>query len=94
MPKPNTVPSIRNMTRLALAVAVSAASPRKRPTQIELMDPFSDWSTEEPSVGSAKAISVAKIGPVVRSRPPCGPAGGTGASDRAIGSPPLGALTR
>jgi hypothetical protein len=33
------------MTVLAIDVAVSAASPRKRPTQIEFTDPFSDCST-------------------------------------------------
>ena len=33
MPKPNTEPIRKNMMLLAFAVAVSAASPRKRPTQ-------------------------------------------------------------
>ncbi|KAK9419369.1 hypothetical protein SUNI508_14108, partial [Seiridium unicorne] len=35
-----------------------------------LIDPLSDWRTFEPSVGSAKAISVRPIGPRVRSRWP------------------------
>ena len=32
---------------LALDVAASASSPRKRPTQIALIEPFSDWRIEE-----------------------------------------------
>ena len=42
MPNPNTAENIRNMMMLALLVAASAPSPRKRPTQIELIEPFSD----------------------------------------------------
>ena len=38
MPKPNTKAISRNMTMLALEVAASASSPRKRPTQIALID--------------------------------------------------------
>ena len=57
---------------LALDVAASAFSPRKRPTQIAFTVPFSDWRIEEMSVGSAKASKVLAIGPCVRSRPPCG----------------------
>ena len=63
MPKPNTNAIRRNMTRLPLVVAASASSPRKLPTQIALTEPFSDCSTEEPSVGSAKASRVGPIGP-------------------------------
>ena len=48
---------------LALDVAASAPSPRKRPTQIALIVPFSDWRIEEASVGSAKASRVLPIGP-------------------------------
>ena len=55
---------------LALEVAASASSPRKRPTQIALIEPFSDCRIEESSVGSAKASRVGPIGPVVRSRCP------------------------
>ena len=57
---------------LALDVAASAPSPRKRPTQMALMVPFSDWRIEEASVGSANASRVLAIGPCVRSpRPVC-----------------------
>ena len=38
---------------LALDVAASAPSPRKRPTQIALTVPFSDWRIDEASVGRA-----------------------------------------
>ena len=77
MPKPNTNAISRNMTRLALEVDASAFSPRKRPTQIALIEPFSDWMIEETSVGSAKASRVVPIGPMVRSRwPGRVPAGG------------------
>ena len=41
MPKPNTAANSRNMTTLALAVAASALLPISRPTQIELIEPFS-----------------------------------------------------
>ncbi len=68
MPKPKTAPNIRNMMMLAFDVAASAASPRKCPTQIVLIDPFSDWRMLLPSVGRAKASRVPVIGPVVRSR--------------------------
>ena len=67
MPMPNTVPRIRNSTRLALEVAVSADSPRKRPTQTALIEPLSDCSTLEPSTGKANSSSVRGIGPLVRS---------------------------
>jgi hypothetical protein len=70
MPKPNTAPKVRNMMMFAFEVAASAPSPRKRPTQIALIEPFSDWRMLEPSVGSAKARSVRPICPVVRSRWP------------------------
>ena len=43
---------------LALEVAASASSPRKRPTQMALTVPFSDWRIEQASVGSAKASRV------------------------------------
>jgi len=49
------------MTRLALEVAASASSPRKRPTQIALTEPFSDWMIEETSVGMAKASRVLPV---------------------------------
>ena len=42
MPKPNTKAVSRNITMLALDVAASAPSPRKRPTQMALTVPFSD----------------------------------------------------
>lgn len=52
---------------MALEVAVSADSPRKRPTQTALIDPLSDCSTLEPSTGKANSRSVRGIGPLVRS---------------------------
>ena len=67
MPKPNTKAVSRNMTMLALDVAASAPSPRKRPTQMALTVPFSDWRIELASVGRAKASRVLAIGPCVRS---------------------------
>ena len=70
MPKPNTKAVSRNITMLALEVAASASSPMKRPTQIALMVPFSDWMIEDASVGSAKASRVLEIGPCVRSPRP------------------------
>ena len=42
MPNPKARLETRNMMMLALAVAASAASPISRPTQIELIVPFSD----------------------------------------------------
>src|SRR5206468_13120130 len=66
MPNPNTNAVSRNITMLALEVAASAPSPRRRPTQIALMVPFSDWRIELASVGSAKASRVLAIGPSVR----------------------------
>ena len=48
---------------LALDVAASAPSPRKRPTQIALTVPFSDWRIEEASVGSANSSRVAPMAP-------------------------------
>ena len=62
MPKPNTNEISRNMTILALDVAASAFSPRKRPTQIALTVPFSDWMIEEASVGSA---NLSRVGPML-----------------------------
>src|SRR4051812_10189923 len=66
IPKPNTKAVSRNITILALDVAASAPSPRKRPTQIALTVPFSDWRIDEASVGSAKASRVLPIAPSVR----------------------------
>src|SRR4051812_5092434 len=86
IPNPNTKAIRRNMTMLALEVAASASSPRKRPTQTALIDPFRDCRIEEPSVGKAKASKVGAIRPEVRSRwPACGPRGGP-AAGRAVES--------
>src|SRR3546814_6069006 len=68
MPTPNTAPIRKNMMLLAFAVAVSASSPRKRPTQIALTEPFSDCRTLPPRIGNANTNSVRPIGPRVRSR--------------------------
>ncbi|SOY58763.1 hypothetical protein CBM2585_B10029 [Cupriavidus taiwanensis] len=62
---PNTTPSRKNRMMLALEVAVSAASPRKRPTQTELMEAFSDCRMLLPSTGSENSSKVRPIGPVV-----------------------------
>src|SRR5256885_14522781 len=71
IPKPNTNEVSRNITMFELDVAASALSPRKRPTQIALIVPFSDWRIDDASVGSAKASRVGPMLPCVRS--PRGP---------------------
>lgn len=71
MPNPNTTEYMRNMMRLALAVAASACAPRKRPTQIALIDPLSDWRILDTRVGMAKSSSADAIGACVRSLAPC-----------------------
>ena len=68
MPMPNTEPIRKNMMVLALAVAVSALSPRKRPTQIALTEPLSDWAMLPARMGRANSSSEDPIGPVVRLR--------------------------
>jgi hypothetical protein len=45
MATPKAAPISRNITTFAFEVAVSAASPRYRPTQIELTEALSDCST-------------------------------------------------
>ena len=50
---------------LAFDVAVSAASPRYRPTQTELIEALSDCRMLLPSTGSENISSVRPIGPVV-----------------------------
>ena len=70
MPMPKISPISANSTLLALAVAVSAASPRWRPTQIALIEPLSDCSTLPPRMGSEKTSRVLAMGPCVRSRTP------------------------
>ncbi len=67
MPMPNTEPIRKNMMLLALAVAVSAASPRNRPTQIAFTDPLSDWAMLPARIGSANRNRLRPMGPVVRS---------------------------
>ncbi len=69
MPMPNTEPIRKNMMLLALAAAVSAFSPRKRPTQTALTEPLSDWATLPPRIGNANSSRLRPMGPVVRSRP-------------------------
>src|SRR5690606_675354 len=61
-------PSSRNMMLLALAIAPSASSPRKRPTQMALTEPLSDCSTLPPRIGRANTNRVRAIGPSVRLR--------------------------
>src|SRR5690606_2207578 len=67
MPKPKAAEETRNMMMLALAVAARASSPIRRPTQIELIVPFSDCSMFEASVGTLNISKVRMIGPCVRS---------------------------
>jgi hypothetical protein len=62
MPKPNTAAKTRNITTLALAVAASARSPSRRPTQIALIDPLSDWRILPTSVGSENSSRVLRSG--------------------------------
>src|SRR5690606_16125818 len=66
MPKPNAAPATRNMMMLALTVAASASSPIRRPTQIELIVPLSDWSMLLSSIGTLNNSSVRITGPSVR----------------------------
>src|ERR1700754_162256 len=66
MPTPYTTPRKKKRIRLALVVAVSAASPRYLPTQTELIEPLRDCSTFTPSVGKANASRVRPMGPSVR----------------------------
>ena len=65
---PNTAPISANITLLALAVAVRAASPRWPPTQMALTEPLSDCSTLPASMGRAKTSKVLAMGPLVKSR--------------------------
>src|SRR5688572_17410569 len=51
---PNDAPTSRKNTVLAFAVAVSAASPRKRPIQIEFTEALSDARTLLSRPGTAK----------------------------------------
>src|SRR5690554_7006054 len=73
MTPPHPIPTLFPTRRssdllLALVIAVSAASPRNRPIQNALTDPFSDCSTFAPRIGSANSSRVGAIGPSVRSR--------------------------
>jgi hypothetical protein len=54
---------------LALDVAASASSPSRRPTQIALIEPFSDCSTFPARIGRENISSVGAIAPSVRLRP-------------------------
>ena len=65
---PKAAPISRNITVLAFEVAVSAASPRPRPTQMEFTEPFSDCSTLANRIGSAKRNSPTRIEPSVSER--------------------------
>jgi len=65
---PKAAPISRNMTVLALEVAVSAASPRKRPTQMEFTEPFSDCRMLADRIGSAKRNRPTGIEPSVSAR--------------------------
>src|SRR5215472_13260455 len=65
---PKAAPIRRNITVLALEVAVSAASPRKRPTHTEFTEPFRDCSTLANRIGRANLYSVTGIDPSVSAR--------------------------
>ena len=67
IPKPKTKEISMNMTMLPFAVAASASSPKDRPTQMALIDPFSDCNIDDPSVGNANKSIVLAIDPWVRS---------------------------
>ena len=53
---------------LPFAVAANASSPKNRPTQTALIDPFNDCNADEPRVGNANKSIVLGIDPAVRSR--------------------------
>ncbi len=57
-----------NIKMLPFAVAASASSPKNRPTQTALIEPFNDCSADDPSVGKANRSIVLAIDPSVRSR--------------------------
>lgn len=57
-----------NIKMLPFAVAASASSPKNRPTQTALIEPFNDCSADDPSVGRANRSIVLAIDPLVRSR--------------------------
>ena len=57
-----------NIKILPFAVAASASSPKNRPTQTALIEPFNDWRADDPSVGKANSSIVLAIDPSVRSR--------------------------
>src|SRR5579863_3441679 len=62
---PKAAPISRNITVLALEVAVSAASPRKRPTQMEFTEALSDCRMLANRIGSVNLNSPRAIGPSV-----------------------------
>ena len=68
MAMPKAAPINRNMTVLAFDVAVSAASPRKRPTQMEFTEPLRDCRMFANRIGSAKRSIPPLIEPSVRER--------------------------
>ena len=56
-----------NIKMLPFAVAASASSPKNRPTQTALIEPFNDCKADEPRVGKANSSMVLAIDPWVRS---------------------------
>src|SRR5215813_4391533 len=68
---PNAAPIRRNITVLATEVAVSAASPRTRPTQIEFTEPFRDCRMLANRMGSANRTNPRLIEPSVKERGRC-----------------------
>ena len=62
MAMPKAAPISRNITVLAFEVAVSAASPRKRPTQMEFTEPFRDCRTFANRIGQRELEQTATDG--------------------------------
>src|SRR5579859_1714351 len=85
MAMPNAAPMSRNMTVLAFEVAVRAASPRKRPTQMEFTEPFRDCRMFANRMGKAKRIMPLLIEPSVSERGAFMESGGTGGWGRNYG---------
>ena len=57
-----------NIKILPFAVAASASSPKNRPTQTALIEPFNDCNADDPRVGKENSSMILAIDPLVRSR--------------------------
>jgi hypothetical protein len=65
---PKAAPMSRNITVLAFEVAVSAASPSPRPTQMEFTEPLRDCRMFANRIGSANLKRAAGMEPSVSAR--------------------------